>query len=111
MISKTEFYSMNKRFSRTIEDFECLHCKTAVEGNGYTNHCPQCLWSRHVDENPGDRANECKGMMEPVRIVLEHGSPIIHHRCQRCGKEKRNKRADNDSMDAIVAVMSGKKSQ
>ena len=36
-----------------------------VEPLGYTsrNHCPFCLWSLHVDENPGDRACECGGEM------------------------------------------------
>ena len=31
----------------------------------YTNHCPRCLYSKHVDINPGDRAEQCDGMMEP----------------------------------------------
>lgn len=44
-----------KHFTKTVEDFICAHCGTHVRGNGYTNHCPECLWSKHVDNNPGDR--------------------------------------------------------
>ena len=60
-----------RRFARTVEDFVCEKCGTQVEGDGYTNHCPHCLWSRHVDVNPGDRKATCKGMMEPVAVVAE----------------------------------------
>ncbi|MFA6992594.1 MAG: RNHCP domain-containing protein, partial [Candidatus Gracilibacteria bacterium] len=42
---------MPKRFSRTIEDFVCEKCGAKVKGDGYTNHCPKCLWSKHVDIN------------------------------------------------------------
>ena len=51
------------RFTRVVEDFTCGQCGAAVTGDGYTNHCPLCLWSRHVDINPGDRAAECGGLM------------------------------------------------
>ena len=57
-----------KRFSRRTEDFTCEHCGTKVKGNGYTNHCPQCLYSKHVDINPGDRLSDCGGLMEPIDI-------------------------------------------
>ncbi|HLL91284.1 MAG TPA: RNHCP domain-containing protein, partial [Tepidisphaeraceae bacterium] len=57
------------RFTRQVEDFTCGHCGRSVRGNGYTNHCPGCLWSRHVDVNPGDRAAACGGLMEPVAVA------------------------------------------
>ncbi|MBR6751902.1 MAG: RNHCP domain-containing protein, partial [Alphaproteobacteria bacterium] len=44
-----------KQFVKRVENFTCAHCGAEVFGNGYTNHCPKCLWSRHVDNNPGDR--------------------------------------------------------
>lgn len=40
-----------KNFTRVIEDFICENCGTEVKGNGYTNHCPKCLWSKHVDKD------------------------------------------------------------
>ncbi|MEK7061411.1 MAG: RNHCP domain-containing protein, partial [Patescibacteria group bacterium] len=43
-------------FVKKIEDFVCKVCGTKVKGTGYTNHCPNCLYSLHVDEEvPGDR--------------------------------------------------------
>ncbi|HYC79501.1 MAG TPA: RNHCP domain-containing protein, partial [Candidatus Binatia bacterium] len=55
-----------KLFQRTPENFVCENCGTKVSGNGYTNHCPNCLYSKHVDNNPGDRLNKCHGLMEPI---------------------------------------------
>ena len=47
-----------KRFTKNDNGFICAHCGKEVEPLGYTsrNHCPFCLWSLHVDINPGDRA-------------------------------------------------------
>ncbi|HVM73741.1 MAG TPA: RNHCP domain-containing protein [Candidatus Paceibacterota bacterium] len=97
---------MTKKFQRTIEDFLCEHCGTYVKGDGYTNHCPQCLWSKHVDVNPGDRKATCQALMEPVR--LEGASPHyrIVHRCTVCGMEKRNDTSSADEPNALVALAS-----
>ncbi len=91
-------------FTRTIEDFVCGHCGAKVEGNGYTNHCPICLWSKHVDINPGDRAETCGGMMKPVAVKLDHGEYILTHRCEICGATKRNKTVKPDNFDAIISL-------
>ncbi len=93
-----------KRFTRTIEDFTCLHCHAAVEGDGYTNHCPHCLWSRHVDIHPGDRKAACKGMMEPIQLILLGDSETIVHRCVECGFTRNNKVADKDSREARIEL-------
>lgn len=93
-----------KKFSRRIENFTCAHCGAAVQGNGYTNHCPVCLWSRHVDNNPGDRAAECGGLMRPVAVTVAGGGFIITHKCEKCGKTIRQKSADNDNTDALIAA-------
>ena len=92
------------RFQRRIEDFVCEHCGFGVKGNGYTNHCSKCLWSKHVDVYPGDRAAECRGLMEP--IDLEGSSPeyVIVHRCVKCDHERRNMVASDDDNDALVTV-------
>lgn len=94
----------DKKFRRTIEDFVCEHCGTLVQGDGYTNHCPKCLWSKHVDVNPGDRASKCLGMMEP--ISLEGASPQyrILHRCSVCGHEKRNDASSKDDTEALIGL-------
>ena len=93
-----------KTFQRNIEDFTCEHCGLKVVGDGYTNHCPNCLWSKHVDINPGDRAASCGGMMEPVALELNSGEYILTHRCIRCRYEKRNRTSQKDSRDVLVAL-------
>ncbi len=90
------------QFKRNIENFVCEHCGEKVEGNGYTNHCPKCLWSKHVDIHPGDREAKCKGMMGPIRIEGKMGEWVIVHKCERCGYEKRNKVAKEDDMGVLI---------
>ena len=95
---------MLKRFQRYIENFTCCKCGNKIQGNGYTNHCPKCLWSKHVDVNPGDRAESCGGMMEPMNLVIKNGEYIIIHQCQKCGFKKKNKTVENDDADAIIQI-------
>ena len=93
-----------KKFSRKIEDFVCEHCGAEVVGNGYTNHCPKCLWSKCVDVNPGDRASKCGGMMKPVAAEVSGDGYVITHKCEKCGKSKRQRAADDDSVDEIIKI-------
>ena len=91
-------------FTRTTENFKCEHCGLFVEGNGYTNHCPQCLYSKHVDDNPGDRVNKCGGLMKPIRIEKNGKEYTIIHKCVTCGVEKSNKAVKEDDFQMIVQV-------
>ena len=75
-----------------------------VMGNGYTNHCPRCLWSKHVDINPGDRAARCGGLMRPVNYEQRAGEYVLLQRCEKCGHEKKNKLDDGDDL-AILATI------
>lgn len=95
---------MPKRFERRKEDFTCEHCGAEVEGNGYTNHCPKCLWGKHVDINPGDRAATCGGMMSPVSYEKKGGEFVILHRCVKCGAERKNKSAEDDDFEKIITL-------
>lgn len=99
---------MTKRFTRHRENFVCEHCQKEVIGDGYTNHCPRCLYSKHVDINPGDRENGCQSLMQPVSVEIKSGRYIIIHRCLKCGAEKPNRSAEADSLEAIIAVMKSK---
>lgn len=96
----------NKQFQKRIEDFTCQYCKAQVEGNGYTNHCPECLWSKHVDENPGDRSHRCEGMMEPTFAESTRKGYKIHHKCQECGIKRRVKSVPEDNFEVILALSS-----
>ncbi len=95
---------MSKKFIKNVEDFFCDHCGEVVKGNGYTNHCPKCLWSKHVDVDPGDRASECGGMMEPIRIEEKGGEHSIVHKCIKCGAEKKNKMAVGDDFEKVIDI-------
>lgn len=93
---------MSKKFQKKVEDFTCEMCDSFVKGNGYTNHCPKCLWCKHVDINPGDRASECKGMMMPIGLEQKNGEFRIKHKCQKCGFERVNKIQKDDDKSEIL---------
>ena len=93
-----------KKFERTIESFNCEKCGRPVEGNGYTNHCPECLTSKHVDINPGDRQAACGGLMEAVAVEKKGGELKLLHRCVNCGFERLNRVDENDNFDEVVRV-------
>jgi hypothetical protein len=93
---------MSRKFQRTKENFVCSNCDHEITGTGYTNHCPNCLWSKHVDINPGDRASDCKGMMKPIGIGISGGETRILHECKLCGHNKWNKVADDDNREVII---------
>jgi hypothetical protein len=93
---------MSLRFQKRKEDFICGHCGNEVRGSGFTNHCPKCLWSKHVDVYPGDREEQCRGLMEPITLTLVRGEYVITHRCVICGTEKTNRADASDNLDALL---------
>ncbi|MFA5001144.1 MAG: RNHCP domain-containing protein [Candidatus Paceibacterota bacterium] len=93
---------MTQNFKRKIEDFVCENCGARVPGNGFTNHCPKCLWSKHVDINPGDRAESCGGLMEPIGMALEKGKYVITQKCLACGRIWRNEASANDEIGQFL---------
>ncbi len=93
-----------KKFQRRIEDFVCEKCGKEVKGKGYTDHCPRCLWSKHIDINPGDRKSECGGLMEPVGVEVRSNKYIIHYRCIKCGFKHRVKSTPDDNFDEIIKL-------
>lgn len=97
---------MSTTFQKKIEDFTCEHCGAKVKGTGFTNHCPFCLWSKHVDIYPGDRNNPCGGMMEPIRAELKNGKYYLIQRCVKCKLERRNKTVENDKFEEILKLAS-----
>ena len=85
-----------KRFSKNDSGFVCAHCGKTVEPLGYTSrdHCPFCLWSIHIDVNPGDRANECLGNLVPIKAEPDAKRGfVITYRCDKCGELHRNRAA------------------
>ncbi len=94
-----------KRFQKRVEDFICEHCEAFIEGSGYTDHCPKCLWSKHVDINPGDRKSNCSGMMKPMGVEIKRNKYIIHHRCTKCGYKFKVKSAPDDNFEEILKLV------
>ena len=92
------------KFERNKENFVCEHCGLKVVGNGYTNHCPKCLWSKHVDIHPGDRMADCGGMMEPREIESKAGKYVIVHVCLKCKHQKRNKVQEEDDFSEVIRI-------
>lgn len=100
---------MQRRFTKIDEEFICHHCGEKVEKLGYTcrNHCPKCLHSKHVDVNPGDRAEECHGDLEPVSVeITSKKGYVIVFKCKKCGAIRKNKSAEDDNMDLIIKLSS-----
>ena len=86
-----------KLFTKNDDGFICANCGFEVKPLGYSsrNHCPKCLCSLHVDVNPGDRANGCGGIMDPVFVELTSKKGyVIVHKCRKCGEIKRNRAAN-----------------
>ena len=92
--------------------FVCESCgrlvKPATNGS-YRNHCPFCLYSKHLDVLPGDRSSECQGLMEPTELAGSRKGLQIVHRCLRCGVVRVNRVAEltdqPDDVEAIVPLM------
>lgn len=95
-----------KKFTKVKEDFTCSVCKTKVKGTGYTDHCPKCLYSLHVDIFPGDRKSECHGLMKPVGAFQEKGVWKIEYLCQKCKYSRQNKAASEDNFGKVVELTS-----
>jgi len=68
-------------------------------GTAHRNHCPTCLWSRHVDDDvPGDRDADCGASMEPIAIcVRPDGEWALVHRCSGCFTVHVNRVAGDDN--------------
>ena len=69
------------------ETFTCKNCGRTVvpygSGSNHRNHCPNCLFSLHVDDEPGDREADCGGHMEPVADWMrKNGEWAIIHSCR-----------------------------
>jgi ribosome biogenesis GTPase len=97
------------RHTGCLESFTCKVCGLLVvpEGAGsqHRNHCPKCLSSVHVDNEPGDRASLCKGIMDPIGVwVRKNGEWAIIHRCRECGVLSSNRIAADDNPALLMSI-------
>ena len=96
-----------KNFTKNDNGFVCEHCGKQVQPLGYTsrNHCPYCLYSLHVDIMPGDRANTCHGLQQPISIdTSSKKGYIITYKCLKCGQITHNKAANDDNFDTMLSI-------
>lgn len=93
------------------ESFRCIFCKRMIAslafGTEHRNHCPLCLWSKHVDLRSGDRNSSCCGLMEPISVWVKNDSEwSLVHRCRSCGVLKSNRIAGDDNEYALLSLAS-----
>ena len=92
------------------QEFRCRRCKAMVGpplwGGSHRNHCPFCLYSRHVDGRaPGDRSASCGALMEPLGAFMRgKGEHVIVHRCLGCGFQRHNRIAGDDDYELVLAL-------
>jgi len=86
------------------ENFICENCNKEVSKSNYTarDHCPYCLYSKHVDINPGDRLNTCHGLLKPIGIEKFRDTYKIIYKCEKCNELHKNIMANDDNMDLII---------
>ena len=95
-----------KKFTMRDEQFICQNCGKLVDKLNYTarDHCPYCLHSKHVDIMPGDRQNNCQGLLVPITIEKFKDTYKIIYRCEKCKKIHKNIIANDDNMDLIIEL-------
>lgn len=95
-----------KKFKMIDEKFICENCGCEVSKLNYTarDHCPSCLYSKHVDIMPGDRSNSCMGLMKPIGIEKYRDTYKIIYKCSKCGETHKNIMALDDNYELIVKL-------
>lgn len=95
-----------KKFIMKDESFKCNNCGYLVNPLKYTarDHCPSCLYSIHIDINPGDRRNECLGNLIPIGIEKFKDTYKIIYKCDKCHKTHKNIMARDDNMNIIIEL-------
>lgn len=97
----------DKKFKMIDEKFTCTNCGYEVNPLGYTarDHCPKCLYSIHLDINPGDRKSTCHGILKPIGIEKSKKEKYkIIYKCEKCKMLHKNISATDDNMDEIIKL-------
>lgn len=103
-------------------EFRCIHCGYYVSalrlvcGVNNRNHCPYCLWSRHLDLFvAGDRLSACKAPMRPIGLTMKPsrnkyapsgGELMLVHICEDCEQVSINRIAADDDAESLVEIFS-----
>ena len=95
------------KFVRNNEAFTCIACGQEVppHASSSRDHCNHCLTGQHVDINPGDRLNDCRGVMEPIGLQTKSGKTKIVYRCRKCHEQVFNVVAPDDDQALITELV------
>ena len=79
------------------EPFICKNCGRLVVETG--------AGTQHLDDEPGDRAANCGGVMEPVAVwIQKNGEWKLIHRCKICGVLHSNRIAADDNPLKLMSL-------
>ena len=95
-----------RNFVKNDNSFICENCGQSVSKLNYTsrNHCPACLYSKHVDVFPGDREATCHGLLVPIGIKNAKKGTQIVYKCNKCSSIKYNIVAEDDNVSVIIEI-------
>ncbi|MDR0975406.1 MAG: RNHCP domain-containing protein [Christensenellaceae bacterium] len=95
-----------KKFTKNDNSFTCAACGADVPTlkSSSRDHCNKCLSSLHVDIFPGDRANDCRGIMRPIGIVNAKKGTQIRYVCEKCGENHNCIVAPDDDFETILKL-------
>ena len=112
--------SKRPRRSPTDDGFLCKYCNayvssaSSLSGVQNRNHCPYCLWSRHLDlYAAGDRLSACKSPMKPIGLTVKatckkygpaQGELMLIHQCTECGTISINRIAADDDPQTVFGA-------
>lgn len=108
------------RRNQTEAGFHCKNCRVYVSSASFLSgvrnrdHCPYCLWSRHLDLYvAGDRLAACKSLMEPIGLTHKvthkkygsgQGELMLIHLCTNCERLSINRIAADDDLDTLFVI-------
>ena len=95
-------------FIKNNKGFVCIACSQVVppHASSSRDHCNHCLTGLHVDIHPGDRMNECGGVLRPIGIQPKSGKLKIVYRCEACSEQIFNSIAPDDDMEMLAELAS-----
>lgn len=95
-----------KKFNMIDDEFICENCHKKVNKLEYSarDHCNYCLYSKHVDISPGDRKNQCHGILKPIDIEKYRDTYKIIYKCDKCHQIHKNIMANDDNINAIIEL-------
>ena len=113
-------YQKSESYQRQV-GFVCLNCGHAVpsqeiySGVKNRNHCPYCLFSRHVDLfQAGDRLCACRAAMRAIGLTLKKerkkygsamGELMLVHQCVGCQSIAINRIAADDDSQGMLDLL------